>query len=61
MLLMVILNFFGYFLLFHPRLLLAILSYFILSYFLLCEAIIGYIWLLKVISPYVIIGNSRLL
>jgi hypothetical protein len=39
---------------------LAILSYFILSYFLLCEAIGGYFWLLKVISPYVIIGYFRL-
>jgi hypothetical protein len=37
---------FGYFWLFHPRLFLVILSYF---------------WLLKVISPYVIIANSKLL
>jgi hypothetical protein len=37
---------FGYFWLFHLRLLLVILSYF---------------WPLKVISPYVITGNSRLL
>jgi hypothetical protein len=37
------------------------LSYFILGYFRLCEAIVGYFWLLKVISPYVIINNFRLL
>jgi hypothetical protein len=57
---MVILNYFWlFFWLFHPRLLLAILNYFILSYFQQCEVIIGYFWLLKVISPYVIIGNFR--
>jgi len=37
---------FGYFWLFHPRQFLVILSYF---------------WLLKANSPYVIIGNYRLL
>jgi hypothetical protein len=40
---------------------LIIISYFILGYFRLCEPIIGYFLLLKVISPYVIIDNSRLL
>jgi hypothetical protein len=41
--------------------LLVILSYFILGYFQLCEVIIGYFWLLKVISPFPIIGNYKLL
>jgi len=58
---MVILNYFGYFWLFHLRLLLVILSYFILRYFRLCEAILGYFWLFKAISPDVIIDNSKLL
>jgi hypothetical protein len=58
---MVILNYFGYFWLFHLRLLLVILSYFILRYFRLCEGIIGYFWLLKVISLDVIIDNFKLL
>jgi hypothetical protein len=31
-----------------------------LRFFWLCEAIVGYLWLLKVISPYVIFGYSRL-
>jgi hypothetical protein len=39
---------------------LAILNYFILSYFWVCEAIIDYLWLLKVISPYVIISYCTL-
>ncbi len=43
------------------KLLLAILSYFILGYFRLYEDIVGYVWQLKAISPYVIIDNSRLL
>ncbi len=51
---------FGYFRLFHFRLFMAIVNYFILGYFLLCESIVGQFWLLKVISPYVIIGYSRL-
>jgi hypothetical protein len=34
---------------------------FILGYFQLCENIIGYFWILKAISPYVIISNSILL
>jgi hypothetical protein len=42
-------------------LLLAILNYFILGYFRLCEAIISYFLLLKVIAPYVIFGNFKLL
>jgi len=37
------------------------LFYVTFGYFQLCEAIVGYFWLLKVISPYVIISNSRLL
>jgi hypothetical protein len=28
--------------------------------FRVCEVIVGYFWLLKVISPYVIINNFRL-
>jgi hypothetical protein len=43
------------------KLSLVILSYFILVYFRLREAIIDYFWLLKVISPYVIIDNFKLL
>jgi hypothetical protein len=43
------------------KLLLTIVSYFILGYFLLCDPILGYFWLLKFISPYVIIDNFRLL
>jgi hypothetical protein len=39
---------------------LVILNYFILGYFGLYEAIIGYFFLLKVISPYVIIGYFKL-
>jgi hypothetical protein len=35
-------------------------GYFILSYFKLYEVIVCYFWLLKVISPYVIIGYFRL-
>ncbi len=31
-----------------------IFNYFILGYFRLCEAIVGYFWLLKIISFYVI-------
>jgi len=46
--------------LFHLKLFMAIISYFILSYFQLCEVIINYFWLFKVISPYVIIDYSRL-
>jgi hypothetical protein len=41
-------NIFGYFKLFHLRL------------FRLCEAIVGYFWLLNVISPYVVIDYSKL-
>jgi hypothetical protein len=37
-----------------------IINYCILSYFQLCETIIGYFWLLNVISPYVIIGYFKL-
>jgi hypothetical protein len=57
---------FGYCRLFHFKLfattisLFSILNYFILGYFQLCEIIVGYFWLLKVISPYVIIGYSKL-
>jgi hypothetical protein len=39
---------------------LAILNYFILGYFRLCEVNVGYFWLLKFISPYVIIGYCSL-
>jgi hypothetical protein len=42
------------------KIFLAILNYFILGDFRLCETIINNFWLLKVISPYVIIDNSRL-
>jgi hypothetical protein len=38
----------------------AIINYFILGYFQLCDDIVGYFWLLKVISPYVIIGYYKL-
>jgi hypothetical protein len=38
----------------------AIINYFILSYFQLCEVIVNYFWLFKVISPYGIIDYSRL-
>jgi len=31
-----------------------------LGYFQLCEAIVGYFWLLNIISPYVIIGYFKL-
>jgi hypothetical protein len=37
------------------------LNYFILTYFQLCEVIVGYFWPLKVISPSIIIDNSKLL
>jgi hypothetical protein len=37
-----------------------ILNYFILSYFRLCEIIVGYFWLLKIISLYVSITYYRL-
>ncbi len=46
--------------LFHFKLFMAILNYFILNYFLLCEAIVGYFWPLKVVSPYVIINYFML-
>jgi len=36
------------------------LNYFVLSYFWLCENIVGYFWLLKVSSTYVIIGYFKL-
>jgi len=39
---------------------LAIPNYFILGYFQLCDAIVGYFWLLKVIPPYVIIEDYKL-
>jgi hypothetical protein len=39
---------------------LAILKYFILNYCQLCEIIVGYFWLLKVISPNAIIGYFKL-
>jgi hypothetical protein len=61
---------YGYFLLFHLRLFLAIvnsfgycifLCYCKLFQFKLLVTIINYFWLLKAISPYVIIDNSRLL
>ncbi len=38
----------------------AILNYFILCYFRLCEAIIGYFWLFKVISPYIFTAYYQL-
>ncbi len=60
--------FFCYCTLFHFKLLIIIISYFfvilnyfILGYFQLCEIIIGYFFILNVISPYVIIGDFRLL
>jgi hypothetical protein len=62
-----IVSVFGYYMLFHFRLLATIIitfrysKLFHLRLFGLCDAIIGYFWLLKVISPYVIIGNFRLL
>jgi hypothetical protein len=37
-----------------------ILNYIMLIYFRLCETIVGYFWLLKVINPYVIIGYLKL-
>jgi hypothetical protein len=38
----------------------AIISYFILNYFQLREIIVGYLWLLKAIGPYIIINYSKL-
>ncbi len=38
----------------------AILNYFILGYFQQCEVIVSYFWLLKAVSPYIIIGYSKL-
>jgi hypothetical protein len=37
-----------------------ILNYFILGYFRLCEVIIVYFWLLKIVSHYTIIGYYSL-
>jgi hypothetical protein len=37
-----------------------IIIFFILGYFQFCEVIVGYFWLLEIISPYVIIGYSKL-
>jgi hypothetical protein len=37
-----------------------ILNYFVLGYYQLCEAIVNYFWLLKIISPFAIIGYSKL-
>ncbi len=60
---MLLLASFGYYKLLHFKLFyvfLVILNYFIFGNFQSCEIIIGYFWLLKVISPYVIIGYSML-
>jgi len=63
-------DYFSLFNLFHLRLFSTIVNFFdYYMFFFYCKlfqfkllaAIISYLWLLKLISPYVIIGNSRLL